>query len=139
MVQLIEELAPLVSSSGGGRICVMGSFTGMGMAKGVLDFQHLRGAEGQSKLFPAEGGYCYSQTKLAQHVFCKHAAACAGFLPPNVTLNVCCPGAVPTDIPGWQLWRDTLGIIFPLLAWCAGARSTAVGIQPMMHLAGAWA
>ena len=44
----------------------MGSFTGMTMAKGVLDLKHLRGAEGQSKLFPAEGGFCYSQTKLAQ-------------------------------------------------------------------------
>jgi len=137
MVQFIEELKELVGSSGGGRFCVMGSFTGMTMAQGVLDLKHLRGAEGQSKLFPAEGGFCYSQTKLAQHVFCKHAATAADFLPVNVTLNVCCPGAVPTDIPGWQMWRDNLGVMFPVLSWCLGARSTSVGIQPMMHLAGA--
>jgi len=73
---------------------------------------------------------------VSQHVFCKHAATAADFLPVNVTLNVCCPGAVPTDIPGWQMWRDNLGVMFPVLSWCLGARSTSVGIQPMMHLAG---
>lgn len=113
MVLFIEELKELMGSSGGGRFCVMGSFTGMSMAKGVLDFKHLRGAEGKSKLFPAQGGFCYSQTKLAQVGDCQCREAQHARQPQRAL-------ALPANTSTAEFSRP-VSLLPPLVSWLAGS------------------
>jgi NAD(P)-dependent dehydrogenase (short-subunit alcohol dehydrogenase family) len=137
MAILADTLSGLISKSSSasskGRICVMGSFTTMQLAKGTLDFDSLKGATGPS-FAQQEGGYTYSQTKLAQHVWVKHASKT---MPENVTINVCDPGAVMTNIPGWQVPKKALGCLFPLVEIILGVRTPAVGCSSFMYMAAA--
>jgi NAD(P)-dependent dehydrogenase (short-subunit alcohol dehydrogenase family) len=135
MCLFVEMLAPLLAKSTPARFCVMGSFTGYSMSKGELAIDTLKDCSGGKYKLNIEGGYPYSQTKLAQHVWCKERALT---LPAGVTLNVTCPGAVPdTNIPGWQKFKDTMGCMFGLIRVLLGTRTVKVGAQPMAHLCGA--
>ncbi|GMI51751.1 hypothetical protein ScalyP_jg128 [Parmales sp. scaly parma] len=137
-VTFIEKLAPLVSknstSNSQGRICVMGSFTTLSMAKGKLDFDSLK-KEGPWKL-GQNGGYPYSQTKLAQHIYVKHITS-KNLVPENVTVNVACPGAVLTNIDGWQTMKKKLGCCFWPIFSLIGGRTPRTGAATFLHMLGA--
>jgi NAD(P)-dependent dehydrogenase (short-subunit alcohol dehydrogenase family) len=145
MVFFVEELSPLLESSGGGRICVQGSFTGMSVVEGKLDLD-LSSPEGHAKTGqkgtdtkkdPAglDNSWCYPQSKLAQHVWCK---AQAPLMPSSITLNVCCPGAAAeTNVEAWAKFRKAVGCCWGCcVSKCVGSRSTAQGAGPMLHLMG---
>eukprot|EP00592_Proboscia_alata_P015519 CAMPEP_0194399006 /NCGR_PEP_ID=MMETSP0174-20130528/126419_1 /TAXON_ID=216777 /ORGANISM="Proboscia alata, Strain PI-D3" /LENGTH=368 /DNA_ID=CAMNT_0039195365 /DNA_START=46 /DNA_END=1148 /DNA_ORIENTATION=- len=143
MAIFIEELAPLLSKTSTteckGRICVMGSYTTMAFAKGKLDIEHLNTKKGphHSKTFMKPGDLVYAQSKLMQHVYCKFMYT---RIPSNVTLNVACPGAAPSDTPGWgglsQMYLYDQ-ILFPILSRIAGFKRLSEGCATMMHLIGA--
>eukprot|EP00740_Mantoniella_antarctica_P003911 CAMPEP_0181357154 /NCGR_PEP_ID=MMETSP1106-20121128/4801_1 /TAXON_ID=81844 /ORGANISM="Mantoniella antarctica, Strain SL-175" /LENGTH=397 /DNA_ID=CAMNT_0023469981 /DNA_START=27 /DNA_END=1220 /DNA_ORIENTATION=- len=136
MCMFVEMLSPLLSRSTPARFCVTGSFTGFSMSEGELNIDALRdGSSGRYQVNNMNGGYPYSQSKLAQHTWCKEAAPT---LPAGVTLNVTCPGAVPdTSMPGWQGFKKQLGPFFGILRVVLGTRSVNTGVQPMVHLCGA--
>ena len=83
------------------------------------------------------GAIPYSQSKLAQHVWCKHVAS-NGILPNGVTINVCCPGQVLTNIDTWQVLKTQMGCCWPLISSIlGGVRDSAVGARSMMYIMGA--
>jgi len=129
----------IATSESKARICVMGSYTTMAVSKGKLDIEHVSTKEGPQNsglpFFPT-GDLVYSQSKLMQHMYCKHAQT---KLPSNVTVNVACPGAAPSDTPGWSGMRNMFGyncIIFPILSRVMGLKHLNEGIATMMHLVG---
>lgn len=142
MAIFIKHLGPLLSRSAtastNSRICVMGSYTSMQIAKGVLDVEHAGTKDGPVTMsLPSD--YVYSQSKLMQHVFCK------GVKPPqHVTLNVACCGAAPSNTPGWNglgklVFHPILGyLLHPVVCWVTGCglRLLSEGIGPIMHLMG---
>jgi NAD(P)-dependent dehydrogenase (short-subunit alcohol dehydrogenase family) len=118
----------------GGRIGVMGSFTGMSIAEGILDFDHLGTKDGEHKKM-LNGAICYSQSKLAQHMWVKHAANSLA-LANGASINVCCPGSVMTKIDTWQAFKSCVGCCYPLCKTCIGIREPAEGCGSMMFILG---
>lgn len=144
MAIFMNELASLLNKSATAqsksRICVMGSYTTMAFSKGKLQMEFVGTKEGphhSGGIMPA-GDLSYSQSKLMQHIYCKHASV-ASKLPANVTVNVSCPGAAPSNTPGWSglvHYRAYKGIIFPILSRILGVKLLSEGCATMMHLAG---
>ena len=114
----------------GGRVVVMGSFTGNSISLGKLDWDHLGTKEGEHKKM-LNGALPYSQSKLAQHMWAKHVALKAP-LAEGVTLNVCCPGSVMTKIDTWQAFKNMVACCYPCCKCCVGIREPDVGCTSMM-------
>lgn len=112
----------------------MGSFTTMSLAKGDLSFEQLR-KDGKCVLMQG-GGFPYSQTKLAQHVYCKHLATSV-LNKTKVTVNVACPGSAPSNTPGWMDMKRKMKWIWPLLLKMVGARPLDEGAATILHAMGA--
>jgi NAD(P)-dependent dehydrogenase (short-subunit alcohol dehydrogenase family) len=140
MCLFIDYLAPTLSASATpssrSRIAVMGSFTSFGMAKGNLAFEHLQKGQDGPYYLMQEGGYPYAQTKLAQHVYCKHVAPSLAAM--NVDINVACPGSVPSNTPGWlNIKRKVPNCMWGCVWSMVGARYLNEGAATIMHLCGA--
>ena len=131
-----QEWASMIPK--GGRVVVMGSFTGFSISKGQLDFEHLGTKEGEHKMM-LNGAIPYSQSKLMQHMWAKHVALHAP-LAEGVTLNVCCPGSVMTKIDTWQALLSCVGCCYePCVKPCLGIREPDVGCTSMMFSLGSQA
>lgn len=131
-VILAQEFAPMIPP--GGRIAVMGSFTSLSIAQGVLDFEHCGTAEGEHKMI-LNGAIPYSQSKLMQHMWVKHVGKIAP-IGNGIVINVCCPGQVMTNIPTWQAFKSCLGFCYPCVKACLGIREVQEGVASMMFLLG---
>jgi NAD(P)-dependent dehydrogenase (short-subunit alcohol dehydrogenase family) len=114
----------------GGRVMVMGSFTGNSISEGMLDWDHVGTPDGEHKKM-LNGAIPYSQSKLMQHMWCKHVALKAP-LADGVTLNVCCPGSVMTKIDTWQAFKSMVSCCYPCCKCCIGIRDPHVGCTSMM-------
>ena len=113
---LIEGLSDELAKPKASRVCIMGSYTSMQFAKGKLDFDTLHSADGPvNGMIPSS--QVYSHAKLAQHMHAKHLASDAGVLPPSVTVNVACPGNVPTtNLATWTEFRKKIpGPLMPAM------------------------
>ena len=134
---LIEGLSDELAKPKASRVCIMGSYTSMQFAKGKLDFDTLHSADGPvNGMIPSS--QVYSHAKLAQHMWAKHAASAADVLPPSVTVNVACPGNVPTtNLDTWTELRKTVPrVLMPAMDWLLASRTVEEGIKPMMFLMG---
>ena len=127
---LMNELSKPASS----RICIMGSYTSIEFAKGQIDFPTLHSPEGDvNGMIPS--ALVYSRAKLAQHMWAKHAST---LLPKSTTINVACPGNVPsTNLDTWTELRAKMPrFVMPAFNWLLASRTVEVGVQPMMFIMG---
>lgn len=141
-VLLAEGLAPLMSDTarktpgGESRIVIVGSFTAFDIAKGKLDMDLLRAPEGRHEDgFP--NGFCYSQSKLAQHVWTKAIVEDQGGLADNVTVNIVCPGGVETNNEVIHLLKKKTGCMYGCIAgWILGQRPPTEGCKTLLCAGG---
>jgi len=132
MALLFKELESLMVKSAPSRLVVTGSFTSWEMMKGVVDFDNLQCENGKHKLMMGQG-WTYAHSKLLQHVWCKHYAT---LLPDGVTVNVCDPGAVVTNIEVFDTFKKC-SCLFKCFQKANAMRTPDVGCMSALHLIGA--
>ena len=143
-VLLAEGLAPLMcatakkkaSGDKESRIVVVGSFTAFDISKGELSLDLLRAPEGKhGATMPND--FCYSQSKLAQHVWTKAIVEDQGGIADNVTVNIVCPGGVETNNEVIHLLKRKTGCLYPFIAsYVLGQRQPVEGCKPLLCCGG---